>query len=288
MIPTFNRENEIVTPISSVLAQSFQNWEMIVVDDGSLDHTGDVVRKYTDIDKRITFVTRPKNRTKGANACRNIGMEKAQGKYVAFLDSDDEWMVSRLSDGWDFIQSHQGVKGIHENVIIDDGENRRNGVSRDLKQDETYVDFIFSDGVLAQTSTFMVDRESAMKVKFDEGLQRHQDMDFFIRFGKAFGWHFSESRNTIVHWPKGVKRKQHFESMVLFYERYKLEVSSADKLARYLVWAWVCAQRSNNRYKTYYLSELKSLRAGLSIKYRIFRLMPGALYFLWSKWRAIG
>lgn len=288
VIPTFNRCDLLFTPIQSVLSQSFTNWELIIVDDGSNDGTEALLQKYMLNDTRIRFIKRPSDRPKGANACRNIGIENTKGKYIAFLDSDDEWNCKKLSEEVSFIGQHPEIKALYSGVQIDDGLKRYNGPARDLMENESYVDYIFSDDVLAQTSTFVVKREEALLVKFDEGLQRHQDMDFFIRFGKGFGWHFSEARNTIVHWPKGVKRKQHFESMVLFYERYRSEVSSVDKLGRYLVWSWVCARRSDQRYRNYYLTELKGLKGNLNIKYKIFRIMPDVLYFVWIRWRGAG
>ena len=282
VIPAFNRSNVLCKPVESVLKQTFTNWELLVVDDGSRDDTEALMRKFMLSDIRIKFIKRPENRPKGANSCRNIGIENAKGKYVAFLDSDDEWNCEKLSEDVSFIEQHSETKAIHSGIQIDDGIKRYNGPARDVKENESYVDYIFSDDVLAQTSTFVVRREEALLVRFDESLQRHQDMDFFIRFGKSFGWHFRKSYNTMVHWKRGVRRNQHFESMTAFYHKYKAEVSTGDKKARYLTWAWVCAARFNKISKKFYMDELKEIFWSVSLKYRVFTLFPNLIFTVWK------
>ena len=89
VIPAFNRGHIITETLDSVLHQTYNNWECLVIDDGSTDNTEDVVKSYSKQDARIKFIKRPKERTKGASACRNIGIEESTGEYFQFLDSDD-------------------------------------------------------------------------------------------------------------------------------------------------------------------------------------------------------
>lgn len=95
IIPTYNRTHFIGETLDSVLAQTYQNWECIVVDDGSTDYTKELMGLYTEKDSRIQFHHRPKNRKKGANACRNYGFELSKGEYINWFDSDD-LMLSRF------------------------------------------------------------------------------------------------------------------------------------------------------------------------------------------------
>ncbi|WMI69845.1 glycosyltransferase [Mangrovimonas sp. YM274] len=88
IIPTFNREDLIKKALDSVISQTNKNWECIVVDDGSTDNTLKVLEEYTKRDKRIQWFKRDRG-PKGAPTCRNIGLEKANGDYVIYLDSDD-------------------------------------------------------------------------------------------------------------------------------------------------------------------------------------------------------
>jgi glycosyltransferase involved in cell wall biosynthesis len=89
IIPTFNRDWIIVETINSVLKQNYSNWELIIVDDGSTDDTISILNKYANIDQRISYFKRPDHLVKGANSCRNFGLEKAEGDLIKWLDSDD-------------------------------------------------------------------------------------------------------------------------------------------------------------------------------------------------------
>jgi len=92
VIPTHNRASLLARAIRSVLGQTYQNLEVIVVDDGSTDGTREVVRSFQD--SRIDYLFCQKNR--GSPAARNLGLRAARGKYIAFLDDDDEWKPHKL------------------------------------------------------------------------------------------------------------------------------------------------------------------------------------------------
>ncbi|GAH74960.1 unnamed protein product, partial [marine sediment metagenome] len=92
IIPTYNRAYLIGRAIQSVLNQTYQDFEIIVVDDGSTDDTEEIVRSFKD--KRIGYVRHEKN--KGAAAARNTGIKAAKSEYIAFQDSDDEWLPEKL------------------------------------------------------------------------------------------------------------------------------------------------------------------------------------------------
>lgn len=89
VIPTFNRAHLIGETLDSVMAQTYENWECIIVDDGSTDNTDRIIADYIKIDNRFQYHRRPENKLKGANSCRNFGAEISAGNYLIFLDSDD-------------------------------------------------------------------------------------------------------------------------------------------------------------------------------------------------------
>ncbi|WP_341214771.1 glycosyltransferase [uncultured Wocania sp.] len=96
IIPTFNRAALIGETIQSVIDQTYPDWECIIVDDGSTDNTVQVVNEFAIRDSRISFYKRPQDRQKGANACRNFGLEKSTGTIINWLDSDDVLAVNHF------------------------------------------------------------------------------------------------------------------------------------------------------------------------------------------------
>lgn len=93
IIPTFNRSNLLRDAIESTLAQTYKNWELIVVDDGSSDNTGQVVNEYIQKDSRIKYF---RNDNNGQAAARNYGLSKSHGHYIIFLDDDDVSLPHRF------------------------------------------------------------------------------------------------------------------------------------------------------------------------------------------------
>lgn len=93
IMPSFNTAKYIAETIDSVLAQTYQNWELIIVDDCSTDNTDEVVGKYL-TDTRIKYLKNEQN--SGAAASRNKALREAKGKWIAFLDSDDLWEPTKL------------------------------------------------------------------------------------------------------------------------------------------------------------------------------------------------
>lgn len=100
--PSYNAQRYIVRTIESVLSQTYQNWEMIVVDDCSPDNANELIEQYVVKDKRIKLIKLDKNG--GAAVARNKAIEFAQGRYIAFLDSDDRWLPYKLERQIAFMQ----------------------------------------------------------------------------------------------------------------------------------------------------------------------------------------
>lgn len=92
--PVFNSQKYLKDSIESVLAQTYQNWELILVDDCSTDQSADIILKYTKVDSRIKYYKLQSNM--GSGAARNMAMKCAAGNFMAFLDSDDVWLPRKL------------------------------------------------------------------------------------------------------------------------------------------------------------------------------------------------
>jgi glycosyltransferase involved in cell wall biosynthesis len=95
IIPTYNSESTIARAINSVICQSFQDTEIIICDDASTDSTLEIVYKLKTKHKNQKIIVHKLPSNEGAGAARNLGMLHAKGEYIAFLDSDDEWLTEK-------------------------------------------------------------------------------------------------------------------------------------------------------------------------------------------------
>ena len=117
IMPSWNTSNFIAESIQSVIDQTYENWELIIVDDCSTDNTDEVVAKFTD--KRIRYFKNEKN--SGAALSRNRALREARGEWIAFLDSDDLWNSEKLEHQINFMNKHGYTLSYTEYEKIDEG-----------------------------------------------------------------------------------------------------------------------------------------------------------------------
>ena len=117
IIPVFNRERTIQKAIDSVIEQSFTNFELIIINDGSTDSTKDILEK---LPNNIKIIHQENH---GVSHARNRGIESAQGEFIAFLDSDDYWHKEKLKKQYDYLQQNPNSKILHcDEVWIRNGK----------------------------------------------------------------------------------------------------------------------------------------------------------------------
>lgn len=104
-MPAYNAEHYISFAIESVLKQTYNNWELIIIDDNSCDKTAEIVSMYINMDSRIHLIKNIQNI--GASYCRNQGILTAQGNWIAFLDSDDLWALKKLELQMQYAYNYQ-------------------------------------------------------------------------------------------------------------------------------------------------------------------------------------
>ncbi|MGV3345104.1 glycosyltransferase family 2 protein [Enterobacteriaceae bacterium LUAb1] len=177
IIPTFNRADVILDTLNSVLTQHYHNIEIFVVDDASTDATAEVMA--TVGDKRVHFIQLPVN-TGGARP-RNEGIERAQGDFIALLDSDDKWLPEKLQKQMAFMLQKGGEHRVCMTAKINkrpEGEYiRRN---KPVQRYSSVMEYLLL-GNDFQTSTLLLDADIAKKAGFDSMLCKHQDWDFALR-----------------------------------------------------------------------------------------------------------
>jgi glycosyltransferase involved in cell wall biosynthesis len=127
VLPTFNRAHILSRAIDSVLAQSFDDWELLIVDDGSSDHTRDIVEPYLN-DARITYSFEVNS---GPPMARNRGIASARGEYITFIDSDDEYLREHLQSRYETLMDsdidllHGGMEIVGDPYVADRFDNTK-------------------------------------------------------------------------------------------------------------------------------------------------------------------
>lgn len=173
--PVYNSETVIGDTISSLLKQTFSNWELIVVDDCSTDGSFNCIKELTKNDNRITVLRTEKN--SGTAVARNIGLRHAKGRYITFLDSDDELDPNYLECQLEFMKEH--------GPLISAGYRR--------KAKHTCTDFFVPDEVNYKKAlkgnplsclTTMYDRSVIGEVFFPEDIDRPEDYVFWLNILK--------------------------------------------------------------------------------------------------------
>lgn len=180
IIPAYNRAPTIGRAIRSCLRQSFTDFEVIVVDDGSQDGTAEAVALCGD--PRVSCI-RQENR--GASAARNRGAAAARGAFVAFLDSDDEFLECKL-EVFHAAISQAGPEAArivwYSPLIFDRGQNNRMvKPERAIASGEQVGDYLFAYDGMMQTSTLVIGRDLFLQVGFDESLRNLEDLDLCLR-----------------------------------------------------------------------------------------------------------
>ena len=177
VIPVFNRAQLVHRAIQSVLDQTFRDFELIIVDDGSSD---DLAKSLSSIkDPRIQFVVHDTN--KGAAAARNTGVGEARGQYVAFLDSDDCWLPQKLEYQLQFMRSHQGEARLSCTAYEVVSDYHPQGEVRLSQPVLTEADMQLGCRV-SPGSTMMAERLLFRDVgQMNENLSRLEDWDWLLR-----------------------------------------------------------------------------------------------------------
>jgi glycosyltransferase involved in cell wall biosynthesis len=273
VIPTFDRAHLLARAINSVLAQSVHDWEMILVDDGSTDHTAAIVANLTDC--RIRYVRHQANC--GGAAARNTGMREARGNYLAFLDSDDEWLPEKLEKQLKRFRTGSPSLGLvycASTLVTAEGEQP----GHEARLEGWIYERLLDLDVGCTASSFMVTRKVRESgFVFDETLPSWQDWDFLVQVSRHFQVAACPERLVITHrdhggphvW-EGTARSK---GTLLVLEKYAFDLTARA----------VARQHRRLARDSYLAGDSEGMRVHL---WRAFRATPGDLR-MWG-WLAAG
>jgi glycosyltransferase involved in cell wall biosynthesis len=202
VIPTFNRAHVIEKAIQSVINQTFTDWELIIIDDGSKDNTTAVIGKFKNDKIKYNY----QKNTERSKA-RNNGIELAKGKYICFLDSDDEYCAHHLNSFYKFIEANAYPKGLifSNPIVIHNGNETKEAVAKfDCKESLAYIltNSIIPDRVCIHREVFKV-------YQFNPKVYIGEDTILWSQITNTFPmWHLNEyTVKYVIHDENSVNLK---------------------------------------------------------------------------------
>lgn len=187
IIPTYNRAHLIKETIDSVLAQTYMNWECIIIDDRSNDATKAILDEYSTIDNRFIIICKPIELKQGASVSRNFGLKLARGEYIQFLDSDDILADNKIEEQVKILLNESNFtistcKWGRFNEIkepISFYENKRDYINFSNAKD--YFDLIGLYGSFFPPLNFLMSKELInFSGYWNESLSMNDDGEFFL------------------------------------------------------------------------------------------------------------
>jgi len=177
ILPAYNASEFIAEAISSVIGQTHENWELIIIDDGSVDDTGSIVDSFLKSDNRIKYISKLNS---GVSDSRNVGIKKAQGNFIAFLDADDVWLSDNLKKKLEELDSCDVIYS--ECELIDEHSKLINKVLTGSEQPELIDLLLLKGNYITAPSGWLIKKEVLTKIgEFDINLSNNADQDLWIR-----------------------------------------------------------------------------------------------------------
>lgn len=201
IIPLYNKEAGVATALRSVLAQTYQDFEIVVVDDGSTDGSDAVVETFND--PRIRLI---RQQNAGVSAARNRGIKEAEGEYVAFLDADDEWMPGFLTEIRALQEAYPNCKAQATNYIFNSNGEKSHTILRKIPFDgergvlSNYFEVASCSHPPVWTSAVCIERELLQEIGgFPVGVKSGEDLLTWARIAVRTQWAYSRNAFSVFN-----------------------------------------------------------------------------------------
>ena len=241
VIPFYNRKDFIKLMVDSIINQSYTNWELIMVDDGSEDGSKELVKEFEKIDSRIIYLRRSDfSNIKGACSCRNYGLNQATGKYIIFFDSDDWIHPDCLKNRLSFIENHPNLDFavfpyfFYKRKDLINGEVV-SGVPSINNKDALFNLLIRNLPFTVVSNIYKTQVLREKQILWDEHLMSLQDADFNISallaglsfdFCDKYGFdYFVRMNNNSSSVSRSILQPKHIESHLYYFLKQKERIS---------------------------------------------------------------
>ena len=271
ILPTYNRAHLVGRAIRSVLDQTWQDFEIIVVDDASIDNTEQVVKSFSD--PCICYICHEKNR--GAAAARNTGIGAARGKYLAFQDSDDEWSPEKLEKQLAILDASTSRVGVvYSTYCLSERADKKNIPDSNMRSKEGNIHGELLKGNFIGTPTAIAKRVCFEKMgPFDPALPALEDWELWIRFSKSYEFRFIDEPLVYSHRTRGsisTDRSALIRAHMLILEKHSQDFRRDRRLLashQYLIGNLLCQSGEMGQGRDWLLKAVKSYP--LNIKYLV-------------------
>jgi glycosyltransferase involved in cell wall biosynthesis len=180
IMPTHNRSVFLLEAVNSVLSQSYSNWELIIIADACTDNTNKVIEPYLQ-DDRISFIETEQNL--GGAGARNLGLDKAKGEYISFLDDDDVWNPIKTEIQLDFLQKRPDTDLVYCNL----NQWFENGVKKErIMNPSVSLEQLLILNLIGSFSFVMVKSSVVDKMRINPNLSASQDWDLWVKILSNF------------------------------------------------------------------------------------------------------
>lgn len=178
IIPAYNAEATLESTVTSLLSQSIQDWEAVIVDDGSSDRTFEVASRLADADPRVAAITQP---NAGVSAARNAGIQKTHAPILGFLDADDQWLPPLAERIVATFDSNPGAGVVFCRAEIRDSNGEPTGIESSFPDRPVDLELLVATNPASTCSTMSARRSTIDATGgFDEDLRRCEDHHFLL------------------------------------------------------------------------------------------------------------
>ena len=178
IIPTYNRASMIPKAIESVLQQTFVDWELIIIDDGSIDNTAEIVKTYTD--SRIKYIWQENQER---SVARNKGISIAKGRYICFLDSDDYYLKNHLNEFYNHINGKEQIAFFYSDLLF---ETESGEIEKHFHNEEFTNDLAFVLRTTIHSQQTCTHRSILEKHSFNKRFKVGEDIELWMRIFNEF------------------------------------------------------------------------------------------------------
>ena len=198
VIPAYNASLFVSETIESVLAQTFEDWELLIIDDGSTDNTAEIAEHYCKKDSRIRLL---KQVNQGVSAARNAAVELTQGQFIAFLDADDRWLPQKLATHIEHLKLNPEVGVSFGRVeFISYGGQPTGTIASGRLSNLKAEHFLYNNPTIT-TSNLVVRREVFQQLPgFDPDMSYSEDIDWLFRVMCNTKWEIEAINQVLVEY----------------------------------------------------------------------------------------